>query len=244
MQQKPWGRLRDKAKASVVVEARRIDMTEGRNAALQNLNAHGMGGHASNDHRSARRMLDYETFRYIDCIPKEAPLWREQRRLEDAAIARRKLARQFKPQLLEKSGGKCEWCERPVSGSNATVDHIDPDAGNEIVNLAILCRSCNARKAHGGLDRLVAIDEANKRFEENWGFTRAAERRMMECPCHHYGCEPDCTGCEMCGHDSETMPPHMSCAARIDDQLGFDCVTPSACWRAHACQSYPDMAEA
>ncbi len=243
MQQKPWGRLRDKARASVVVEARRIDMTEGRNVALEYLKAHGMGGHESNDHRSARRILDYETFQYIDCIPKEAPLWRDQRRLEDAAIARRKLARQSKPQLLERSGGKCEWCGRSVSGSNATIDHIDPDAGNEIENLAILCRSCNARKSSGALERLARIDAAHEERANRWGFKDwEALRRAEDCPCHHYGCEPDCSGCEVCGHDSETMPPRMSCAGRIDDQLGFDCLTPSACWRAHVCQSYPDIA--
>ena len=171
MQQQPWGRLRDKARASVVVNARRIDMTDGRDAALEYLKAHCMGGYESNDHQSARRILDYATFRYIDCIPKEAPLWREQRGLEDAAIARRKLARQFKPQLLEQSGGKCEWCRRPVSGSNATVDHIDPDAGNEIENLAILCRPCNARKSSGGLDRLARIDTAH----EEWAKPKSTE---------------------------------------------------------------------
>ena len=126
MQQKAWGRLKDRATASVVVNARRIDITNGRDAALDYLKAHSMGGHERNVHQSARRILDYATFRYIDCIPKELPLWREQRRLEDAAIARRKLARQFKPQLLKQSRGKCEWCGRPVSGSNATVDHVDP----------------------------------------------------------------------------------------------------------------------
>ena len=240
MQPKPWSRLRDKAKASVVVEARRIDMTEGRNAALDYLKAHNMGGHESNDHRSARRTLDYATFRYIDCIPRDSPLWREQRRLEDSAINRRMEARKFRAQLLERSQGKCEWCGKRVSGSNATVDHIDPEAGNEIENLVILCRSCNARKAHGGLSRLVAIDEANKRFQEKWGFTRTAERRMMECPCHHYGCEPDCSGCEMCGHDSETVPPHLICDA---EQLGPDCVKPSVCWRAQVCLSHPDVAK-
>ena len=115
--EKPWGRLRDKTKAAIVVDARRIDTTEGRDAALEHLRAHDMGGWEGNNYRSAHRILDYATFKYIDCIPKEAPLWREQRNLEDAAINRRKQARQFKAQLLERSGGKCEWCQRPISGS-------------------------------------------------------------------------------------------------------------------------------
>ena len=170
MQQKAWGRLKDRAAASVIVNARRIDITNGRDAALDYLKAHSMGGHESGEHQSARRILDYATFRYIDGIPKELPLWREQRRLEDAAIARRKLARQFRSQLLEQSRGKCEWCGRPVSGSNATVDHVDPDAGNEIENLAILCRSCNARKKSGGLDRLAGIDAAHKEWAVRSGF--------------------------------------------------------------------------
>ena len=225
---KPWGRLRDKAKRAIVVEARRIDAEAGRDAALAYLDGHDMGGYSGNGYRSAHRILDYETFRYIDCIPKGLPLWREQRDLEDAALARRKQARQFKSQLLERSGGKCEWCKRPISGSAATVDHIDPEGGNERENLAILCRSCNSRKSAGGLDRLTAIDAANERA--------AANALPFDCDCHHYGCEPDCSGCQMCGHDSETMPSQINCA---NDDNGYgisDCVTPSVCWEAHICQ--------
>ena len=55
-------RLRDKEKASIVVEARRMDMEVGRNSALQYLISKDMGGWEGNGYRSGHRVLDYETF--------------------------------------------------------------------------------------------------------------------------------------------------------------------------------------
>lgn len=207
-------RLGDTEKASVVVEARRLDTTDGRAIALQYLAEHGMGGHASNGYASAHRILDYLTFRYVDCVPREHPLWRKWRADEDAAIKRRLESRQHKPALMERSGGKCEWCGRDVEGSRATVDHIDPEGGSGLDNLALLCRSCNSRKSNGSLDRLQSIETAYLRRQQlneamaiEIGFSSyAAMRRADDCPCSLHGCPPWCTGCEMCGH---TGLPHI-----------------------------------
>ena len=227
MTNKPYGRLRDKSRAETVVTARRIDVNDGRKEAIDYLVAEGMGGWEGNNHWSAHRILDYETFKYIDCIPKEHPLWREQRQLEDQAINRRAEARKHRPVLMGRSGGKCEWCGKAVAGRNATVDHIDPNAGNEPDNLALLCRPCNARKSRGSLDRLERIDEASRNRDEFFS--------LMSCPCHHYGCFPDCTGCHMCGHDETTLPPHLIC------ELGIGCATPSQCRSAQSCQRTPEQ---
>ena len=181
-------RLNDKAKAAIVAESRRLDMDDGRDSALEYLISEGMGGWEGNGHRSAHRILDYETFRYINCIPEQHPLWREMRTKEDADNKRRSEARKHKPVLLARNNGRCEWCGKEVEGRNATIDHIDPEGGNEPENLALLCRRCNSRKSAGTLDRLERIDEANTR--------NAALNRSMECPCHHYGCPPDCPGCD------------------------------------------------
>ena len=208
-------RLQDKTKAMVVTSARQVDMTEGREAALDYLAQHGMGGHPSNDYAAAHRILDYETFRYINCVPKEQPLWREWRNEEDAAIRRRAEARKAKPMLLERKGGKCEWCGKTVTGSDATVDHIDPTAGNDIGNLALLCRSCNSRKNRKSLDAFADADKRHAAYTQRReaearedGFSSyAASLRFFECPCTRYGCPPDCMGCEMCGHiDTPPLP--------------------------------------
>lgn len=219
---KPWGRLRDKTNAAIVSTARCIDMHDGREKAIDYLIATGLGGWEGNGHRSANRILDYQTFKYIDCIPKEHPLWREQRQLEDLAINRRAEARKIRPYLMERSGSRCEWCGNSVSGRDATVDHIDPEGGNEPENLALLCRSCNSRKSRGSLERLQGIEESHAR--------RAEWDRQMNCPCHHYGCFPDCTGCQMCGHDENTSPPRLVC------DVGQDCATPAECWSIHSCR--------
>lgn len=227
-------RLQDKLKVAIVVEARRLDMTVGREAGLDYLAEHGMGGYESNDHVSAHRILDYSTFRYVNCVPREHPLWREWRDEEDAAITRRREARKHKPALMERTGGKCEWCGSVVEGQNATVDHIDPDRGNTLDNLALLCRSCNARKSNGSLERLSRIDEAYRRRdararEDGWS-SYDAQERAFECPCHHYGCPPDCSGCELCGHTEHQMPQHIIC-----DGPGDNCENPRACWTDKQC---------
>ena len=237
-------RLRDKEKASIVVEARRMDMEVGRNSALQYLISKDMGGWEGNGYRSGHRVLDYETFLYIDCVPKEHPLWREMRTKEDADISRRKEARKHKPALLERSNGKCEWCGKEIQGRNATVDHIDPEGGNEPGNLALLCRSCNSRKSRGSLDRLASIEVAHHRRAERldeqakrMGFSsHAAHELFLDCPCHHYGCPPNCIGCEMCEHDGNSEPETLVCPY---GETGLEaCTTPSDCWEARRCTNY------
>ena len=54
--------------------------------------------------------------------------------------------------------------------------------------------------------------------------------RFTDCPCHHYGCYPDCTGCDMCGHNEKTEPPDLIC------DIGEPCDEPSRCWNDHACR--------
>ncbi len=44
VQQKPWGRLKDKQTAMIVIDARRLDSIEGRDKAIEHLVAHDMGG--------------------------------------------------------------------------------------------------------------------------------------------------------------------------------------------------------
>lgn len=242
-------RLRDKEKAAIVIEARRLDMTDGRESALLYLAEHDMGGWESNGYASAHRILDYQTFRYVNCVPREHPLWREWRSEEDAAIARRLEARKHKPALMERSGGKCEWCGRDVGGSRATVDHIDPDGGNDLGNLALLCRPCNSRKSNGTLDRLRSIDEAhlhrqqrNEAEARELGFSSyEAMRRAFGCPCTPHGCPPWCSGCEFCGHTADQRPHDIGCPNWVDRAYageGTGCETIKQCREAGECQWY------
>ena len=64
------------------------------------------------------------------------------------------------------------------------------------------------------------------------------EARFDACPCHPYGCFPDCTGCYMCGHDELSPPVHMVCP--LGDFGYSECRNEAACKSARACQgTYP-----
>ena len=59
------------------------------------------------------------------------------------------------------------------------------------------------------------------------------EARMNACPCHPYGCFPDCTGCEMCEHDEFSPPVRMVCPT---GDHGFSkCLSEATCKSARAC---------
>ena len=226
-------RLRDKARAALITTARQIDMDDGRDAAVDYLISVDMGGYEGNGRRSAHRILDYATFRYINCVPRSHPLWREWRDAEDAAIKRNQEARRYKDVLLERSRGTCEWCKSPLTPRAAQVDHIDPNGGSELSNLAILCRSCNSRKSNHSLDTLERIETAQaKRAEEmhDW-------EEQSNCPCEYDGCPPDCSHCSLCrehGLGSIICP----FPSEILAEHGWDygkCANPTACGEARMC---------
>ena len=55
--------------------------------------------------------------------------------------------------VLERDRWTCYRCQKKLSGSDATVDHIvplskDPSLRLEMSNLAACCRSCNSRKSN------------------------------------------------------------------------------------------------
>lgn len=57
-------------------------------------------------------------------------------------------------QLLEKQQAKCIYCGENISGRLYTIEHLTPlsrGGSNDVENIALACRSCNARKG----DKLV-----------------------------------------------------------------------------------------
>ena len=53
-------------------------------------------------------------------------------------------------QILERDRWQCHYCGKQLSGTDATVDHINPvskfGANNDPDGLVAACRSCNSRK--------------------------------------------------------------------------------------------------
>ena len=69
-----------------------------------------------------------------------------------------------KPYLFGRQEGVCKVCEGRFCFEQMTVDHIVPQSkggSNELVNLQLLCGSCNGLKADGTLEELLAKIKAN-----------------------------------------------------------------------------------
>ena len=59
------------------------------------------------------------------------------------------LKRPTKKSLWNRDGGKCQYCEKQVSISIATIDHVVPKSrggGHTWENLVIACSKCNGKK--------------------------------------------------------------------------------------------------
>lgn len=60
--------------------------------------------------------------------------------------------------VLNRDDWRCSWCGKPLEGSDATVDHIDPivnNAGRDYRDdeLMAMCRKCNGLKSDKALVR-------------------------------------------------------------------------------------------
>lgn len=74
---------------------------------------------------------------------------------------RRKVPLSLRRQVIERAGGRCEYCRAPETFSldTFTLDHIQPitaQGSDSLNNLAFACHNCNNRKQ----DAVSAIDPA------------------------------------------------------------------------------------
>ena len=59
--------------------------------------------------------------------------------------------RYFRKRILDKTGGKCFYCEKPLQISEMTIDHFIPKlkgGSNTIDNFVPSCDKCNRLKGH------------------------------------------------------------------------------------------------
>ncbi len=138
-----------------VIEARQVQMeTEDTAFAVEWLTQHYP---MSID--SAERVLEDETFRYTTLYPKGHPeleaLLAEQRVKSQRSYALRKL----RPQVIERDSSRCQYCQQRVVGREATLDHKDPEGGETLDNIHLLCRKCNALKGRRSWEAFLKAEE-------------------------------------------------------------------------------------
>ena len=187
-----------------------------------------------------------QSYKRVKAYPPEHPL---RLALNERNAARQRIRDKVKPAMRRELGEGQEWrcvyCFRDIS-KRSSIDHIVPlDQGGDSAmgNLQLVCLRCNQSKgAMSDVDYRVKINriqQALHRREERaksggWSSYEASQR-FYDCPCHHYGCYPDCTGCEMCEHNENSPPLRVVCPA---GEFGFqDCPTEQECISVRECLS-------
>ena len=95
---------------------------------------------------SAQKAMDDVTFRYAVFYPHGHPGW-EAIFAEQRAKGRRSYnLKKLRPQVIDRDDGRCQGCQKRVTGRDATIDHKDPEGPETLENLHLLCRKCNTIK--------------------------------------------------------------------------------------------------
>ena len=80
----------------------------------------------------------------VMCSPCEEKL-RLRRNLKSRRAAN---LQKIRPYILNRDNNRCQECSTYITGSDATLDHIDPNGPESPENIQLLCRSCNSSRAH------------------------------------------------------------------------------------------------
>ena len=175
------------------------------------------------------------SYRRVKACPPGHPLRLELNAVNAAKERIRYLGRKHRKAVGDAQGWLCTYCRREISGPRqASLDHIIPierGGTSDRDNLQMLCSRCNYSKNDRTHDEYVAILQRSAQRQGESIPTliekRKAEARFLRCPCHHYGCPPGCSGCDMCGHQPNA-PKSLVCP---NDEFGgvTPCGTPAKC---------------
>ncbi len=140
-----------------VIEARRLQMeTEDTALATQWLMEHqGMSLHA------ATRVLDDQTFQYAALYPEGHPGLDAMRAEQRAKNRRSYNMKKLRAQVIDRDDSRCQNCNKRVKGTDATLDHKDPEGPETLENIHLLCRACNTLKGKRTWDEF-------QREQEEW----------------------------------------------------------------------------
>ena len=246
---------------AAVIDARRVEMETGDTPfAIEWLLEH-----SSMSIDSATRVLQDDTFRYPALYP-EGHHGLEALRSEQRARGRRAYRlKKLRPQVVDRDESRCQGCSKRVEGRDATLDHKDPEGPETLDNVHLLCRACNSIKSKMSWEDFQAqmaqiSEKQNTRPDficrhtglsvkgRSWReagcespsgclmFTECTAG-STECPCHHYGCPPDCPGCFMCEHDGDSVPQTIHCEGA--ENPFESCGTPVTCRETRTCGLMP-----
>ena len=92
---------------------------------------------------SAWKCIEGETFRHRALLPEVHPVL-EEIKVEARLKSRRNAPlRKLRPVIIERDNGRCQNCDKRVTGRDAALDHKDPEGETVEDNLILLCQRCN-----------------------------------------------------------------------------------------------------
>ena len=137
---------------AAIIEARRVRMeTEDTAFAVEWL----LDCHPKMSIDSATRVLNDETFRFVGLYPPGHP-GLEAMKAERRAKGRRGYNLQkLRPQVIDRDGSRCQFCNKRVEGREAQLDHKEPEGPDTLENIHLLCSKCNVIKGKRSWDTFL-----------------------------------------------------------------------------------------
>lgn len=104
---------------------------------------------------SAQRAVDDQTFRHPALYPDGHP-GLEALRAEQRSKGRRSYQlKKIRPLIIDRDDSGRQNCNKRVKGTEATVDHKDPEGPTDLDNCHLLCRGCNTIKGKRTWDQFA-----------------------------------------------------------------------------------------
>ena len=89
--------------------------------------------------------------------------------------------RKLRPVIMERDNGRCQNCDKRVTGRDAALDHKDPEGETTEDNLILLCQRCNTIKSNRTWDE---FQEEQKEFRAR---VKAQQDARPDFICHQTG---------------------------------------------------------
>ena len=112
----------------------------------------------------------------------------ESKSFANGAARQRNYNRALRAFLLDRAGGRCEYCGNEICLQTGQIDHVDPSGEDNVENYRIACPACNASKGNKTLEEFREYQDIclARGALPMLGFTAAQVQWLMRQPWFPY----------------------------------------------------------